>query len=92
MNIYTNSEKGTLKKGLNIIHCKLQNQLQPGKYSFTIGVHKTDGATIEFVEDILDFHVLNIAEEGNTDFIYSNYKLGLVRFESEWHIQKPEHA
>jgi lipopolysaccharide transport system ATP-binding protein len=92
MNSYTNSEKGTLKKGLNIIHCKLQNQLQPGKYSFTIGVHKTDGATIEFVEDILDFHVLNIAEEGNTDFIYSNYKLGLVRFESEWHIQKPEHA
>jgi lipopolysaccharide transport system ATP-binding protein len=92
MNSYNNSEKGALKKGLNIIHCKLQNQLQPGKYSFTIGVHKTDGTTIEFVEDILDFHVLNIAEEGNTDFIYSNYKLGLVRFESEWNIQKPEHA
>jgi lipopolysaccharide transport system ATP-binding protein len=92
MNSYSNSEKGSLKKGLNIIHCKLQNQLQPGKYSFTIGVHQTDGTTIEYVEDILDFHVLNIAEEGNTDFIYSNYKLGLVRFESEWKIQKPEHA
>jgi lipopolysaccharide transport system ATP-binding protein len=92
MNSYSNQEKGTLKKGLNIIHCKLQNQLQPGKYSFTIGVHKTDGTTIEYVEDILDFHILNIAEEGNTDFIYSNYKLGLVRFESEWQIQKTEHA
>lgn len=92
MNAYSNSEKGALKKGLNIIHCKLQNQLQPGKYSFTIGVHKTDGTTIEYVEDILDFHVLNIAEEGNSDFIYGNYKLGLVRFESEWQIQKTEHA
>lgn len=91
MNCYTTTQNGTLGKGKNIIHCTLQNQLQPGKYSFTIGIHKANGATLEYVENILDFHVLNIAEEGKTDFTY-NFDLGLVRFESEWDIQIPTHA
>jgi lipopolysaccharide transport system ATP-binding protein len=91
MNRYTTVENGTLGKGTNVIHCKLQNQLQPGKYSFTIGIHTSSGSTLDYVEDIFDFHVLNIAEEGKNDFTY-NFSLGLVRFESEWKIQTPSHA
>lgn len=91
MNRYTTVENGTLGKGINIIHCKLQNHLQPGKYSFTIGIHKSNGSTLDYVEDILDFHVLSVAEEGKNDYTY-NFSLGLVRFESEWKIQTPSHA
>lgn len=86
MNKYSSSEKSPFKLGKNIIHCKLANQLQPGKYSFTIGIHQTNGATLDYVENIFDFNVLNIAADENADFIY-NFKLGLVRFESEWEIE-----
>lgn len=88
MNRYKPLADGTFEKGLNIVQCYLENQLQPGKYSFTIGVHKSDGITLEFVEDILDFHVLTVAEPGKTDFVY-NFNFGLVRLESEWKIQNP---
>lgn len=91
MNRYTTVENGTLGKGTNTVHCKLQNHLQPGKYSFTIGIHQSNGCTLDYVEDILDFHVLSVAEEGKNDYTY-NFNLGLVRFESEWNIQTPGHA
>ncbi len=86
MNRYSSSEKKSLKKGVNCIHCKLKNQLQPGKYSFTIGIHQTNGATLDYVENIFDFNVSNIASGENADYIF-NFKLGLVRFDSEWKIE-----
>jgi lipopolysaccharide transport system ATP-binding protein len=88
MNKYALSESQSLQKGINIVHCKLTNQLQPGRYSLTIGIHKTNGVTLEYVENIFDFNVLNIAAGSNADFIY-NFKMGLIRFESEWKIEKP---
>jgi lipopolysaccharide transport system ATP-binding protein len=86
MNKYASSEKSKFKPGQNIIHCKLANQLQPGKYTFTIGVHQTNGVTLEYVENILDFNVLNIAAGEAAGFMY-DFKLGHVRFESEWVIE-----
>ncbi len=86
MNKYTSPEERALKKGRNFIHCGLANQLQPGQYSFSIGIHYPDGSTIEYVENILNFNVLNIADENNEGFNY-NYNLCYVRFESEWKIE-----
>ena len=86
MNKYTSAEKSAFKKGKNNMHCILENHLQPGKYSFTIGIHKTDGTTLEYVENILDFNVLNITDNEKEGFLY-DYKLGHVRFESQWKIE-----
>jgi len=85
-NKYKNSENFKIKKGLNVLMCKLKNSLQPGKYSFTIGVHLPTGATLDFVENIFDFNVTNVSSKETGDFIY-DFKLGIVRFESDWQIK-----
>lgn len=85
-NKYAITKAFAIKKGKNIIICKIKNGLQPGRYAFTIGAHHTNGATLDYVENIFDFNVMNIASGQNGDFIY-NFKLGLVRFESTWEIK-----
>jgi lipopolysaccharide transport system ATP-binding protein len=85
MNKYSSSEKFIIKRGKNKIRCKVSNQLQPGKYSFTFGIHRTNGLTLEYVENILDFTILNITADENDGFVY-DFKLGHVRFKSDWII------
>lgn len=85
MNKYSNPAKQPLNKGLNQINCIIQNQLQPGNYTITIGVHESNGMTLEFVETILDFTVMNIGEGDNAGFTY-DFKLAYVHFPSKWQI------
>jgi lipopolysaccharide transport system ATP-binding protein len=87
MNKYDAISKGAFKKGHNEIHCTMNNHLQPGKYTVTIGIHQNNGTTMEYVENIFDFTVLNITKDDNAGFIY-NFKLGHVRFESSWAINE----
>lgn len=85
MNKYSNPAKQPLNKGLNQINCSIQNQLQPGNYTITIGVHESNGMTLDFVETILDFAVLNIGEGDHAGFTY-DFKLAYVHFPSKWQI------
>lgn len=86
MNKYSNKEKQPLSAGLTKISCTIQNQLQPGNYSVTIGVHESNGLTLDFVENILDFSVMNIGEGENSGFTY-DFKLAHVHFHSNWQIE-----
>lgn len=86
MNKYSDQSAFKISKGSNAIECKINNQLQPGNYTITIGVHDTSGMTLDFVEDILDFSVLNIGEGDNAGFTY-DFKLGYVHFDSQWKIE-----
>ncbi len=86
MNKYGSSDKQPLSQGLNKISCKIHNQLQPGNYSVTIGVHESNGVTLDFVENILDFSVMNIGEGENSGFSY-DFKLGHVHFNSKWVVE-----
>ncbi|MCA0431400.1 MAG: ABC transporter ATP-binding protein [Bacteroidetes bacterium] len=88
-NKYNASNNINLKKGINSIKCKIKNSLQPGKYSFTIGIHLANGATLDYVENILDFNINNLSNKDKGDYIY-NFKLGIVRFESEWETKSIE--
>lgn len=86
MNKYNNTDKQPLVSGLNKISCTIQNQLQPGNYSVTIGVHESNGLTLDFVENILDFSVMNIGEGEKSGFTY-DFKLGYVHFNSKWTVE-----
>jgi hypothetical protein len=86
MNKYTHPEKQSISIGLNEITCQIKNQLQPGNYAVSIGVHETNGMSLDFVENILDFTVLNVGEGENAGFIY-DFKLGHVFFNSTWKIK-----
>ena len=45
--------------GRHEIRLRIDDAFFPGRYSLLAGIHKTDGATIDFVERALDFEVLN---------------------------------
>jgi lipopolysaccharide transport system ATP-binding protein len=86
MNKYSTAAPSTLTKGRNSVYCKILNQLQPGQYSITLGIHLPNGSTLEYVENILNFHVLNVADNESEGFTY-NYNLCYVHFDSEWRIE-----
>lgn len=85
MNKYESNAKQPLSKGTHLVQCQINNQLQPGNYSITIGVHQTNGITLEFVENVFDFSVMQIGEGDNAGYTF-DFKLGYVRFESKWKI------
>lgn len=86
MNKYASADKQPLAQGLNKIHCTIQNQLQPGNYTVSIGVHETNGLTLDFVENIFDFSVMNIGLGDDAGYTY-DFKLGYIHFNSTWKIE-----
>lgn len=75
----------TLRRGTNNIEIEIENNLQPGLYSISPGVHLEDGLSLDYVENILDFEVLRVGEgqdEGHT----LNWNAGSVRLKSHWKI------
>jgi hypothetical protein len=60
--------------------------LQPGNYSITIGVHETNGLTMDFVENVLDFSVMQIGEGQEAGYTY-DFQMAHVRFQSKWEVK-----
>jgi hypothetical protein len=58
--------------------------LLPGHYTLDLGLHHAAGSwTMDFVEHILDFEVLNISESGDDSFPVSVVR-GYVRPPGRW--------
>ncbi|MEO6902170.1 MAG: ABC transporter ATP-binding protein [Bacteroidia bacterium] len=86
MNKYNPLDQSQINKGSNIIRCEIENYLQPGKYSLSIGIHQNEGATIEFVQNIMDINVLNITSDDKKDYLF-DFRLAYVRFNSKWSVK-----
>ncbi len=86
MNKLQDKSKFSIAKGQNKITCIMQNNLQPGNYSISIGIHETNGLTLDFVAQIFDFKVLNIGEGDVSGFTY-DFKLGYLHAHSTWKIE-----
>lgn len=86
-NVYDSNVFATtqLKKGTNRIEILMDNFLQPGRYSFTPGIHQQDGASMDYVENILDFEVLRIGKDNDPGYQFS-WEMGIIRFNSDWKI------
>lgn len=78
-------KKFPIKEGKNTIDVTINNHLQPGSYSMTIGVHDLDGATLDYPENVIRLNVLKMAKEG--DGFMFNHELGIIRFESQWTLK-----
>lgn len=84
MNAYE-SDFASVKKGMVNIHLDMENRLQPGKYFITLGVHLSDGLTLDYLESILEINVLSVANNNQKGLIY-DFKLGYVRPNATWKI------
>jgi lipopolysaccharide transport system ATP-binding protein len=59
--------------------------LLPRQYSFIVGMHRSWGFTIDFIERVLDFTVLNGAANGSDRYRWTPVR-GYVRPVACWHI------
>lgn len=83
-NLY-GSTLNTISEGYNLVKAEVQNQLQPGEYSLTIGAHQSDGTTLDYLENIINFEVLKVAEDSKTGYKLNSI-IGNARFDSRWII------
>ena len=85
MNIYE-GELVNVNKGLVTAKLKMENRLQPGKYFINLGVHLSDGLTLDYLVNVLEINVLNVAKNNSKGLIFE-YKLGYVRPNATWQIK-----
>ncbi len=84
MNIYDGGFVN-IRKGIVSIHLEMENKLQPGKYFINLGVHLSDGITLDYLEHVFEINVLNVAKDNQKGLIY-DFKLGYYRPNTKWHI------
>jgi len=52
-----------MAEGTHEIRLRIEDTIFPGRYSLLAGIHKIDGATVDFVERALDFEVINAGRD-----------------------------
>jgi hypothetical protein len=79
---------GPLPEGLHEVEAELRMTLLPGEYSLTVGVHRRSGITLDYLEQVLGFSALNVAESGGDNYPWPGVR-GYVRPVSEWSSPVP---
>jgi hypothetical protein len=73
-----------LPPGRHRLQVDIETVLLPRIYTVDAGIHHSlDGQTIDMVERVLDFTVLNVAEQG-ADAHFPAISRGFVRPDSKW--------
>ncbi|TND06492.1 MAG: ABC transporter ATP-binding protein [Bacteroidetes bacterium] len=83
LNIDTDPEPYSLEAGTHVIEVNLANNLQPGKYSITAGIHSPDFFTMDYVENVYDFTVLAISAPGEEENRYRVH-YGFIAAQATW--------
>ena len=59
--------------------------LLPGEFQLDVGVHRIDGLTLDFIEGVLSFSVINTTLDGSFHYPWLVVR-GSVRAESQWSV------
>jgi hypothetical protein len=86
MNQYQD-QKHILEEGKYKLSLELNNDLQPGNYYLTFGIHRLDGYTLEYIENCLSIEVLSISKDDSSGHYY-DFKLGYLRVNANWILNK----
>ncbi len=81
-NTYKN-EIESLEKGKHAIEVTIKNMLQPGLYSMALGIHRSDGYTIDYLENIIELTVLSFSNLSQDQYPF-RFNAGMVKFDSNW--------
>ena len=76
----------SIKKGMTSVTIDIENKLQPGKFFINLGVHLSDGVTLDYLEHILELNVLNVGKDNQQGLVY-DFKLGYYRLNAKWQIK-----
>jgi len=72
-----------LAPGAHAVEATLRMTLLPGEYALTVGVHRRNGITLDYVEGVLGFSALNVAESGSDHYPWRGVR-GYIRPDSVW--------
>jgi hypothetical protein len=75
-----------LEPGLWTIDAVLDTTLLPGDFNVDVGFHRHSGLTWDYVEQVLTFVALNVAEEGDDRYPW-NVVRGFVRAPTSWTVR-----
>ena len=78
----------TLARGLNEVEVEVGVKLLPGEYILDVGLHHTNGLTMDFVYGGFRFTALNQPMEGEESWPWSEVR-GYVRPDSTWSPARP---
>jgi hypothetical protein len=81
LNAYNPNLAFDLNSGSHNYLVEIENILTPDLYNLTIGIHYSKGDSIDYLENIYDFEVINI---GNKDDYGLIWKHGFINLESKW--------
>lgn len=77
-----------LERGDHTFIAVIENQFQPGNYFLTIGLHhNSNGATIDYLETIIGFEVLNFTNTNEEDYL-QKWQHGYFRPITQWKLIK----
>jgi lipopolysaccharide transport system ATP-binding protein len=78
----------SLTPGRHEVEAEVHTTLLPGEYSLTVGVHRRSGITQDYIEQVLGFSGLNVAETGGDNYPWPAVR-GYVRPDSDWSAPVP---
>jgi len=86
MNTLNGHNPFLIQKGDRRVNVQLKNDLAPGNYSITAGIHYSNGLTIEEVEDVYSFTVLKASgsDEGHYPYEWSH---GYLHPNAQWELK-----
>ncbi|MBA3514345.1 MAG: ABC transporter ATP-binding protein [Pyrinomonadaceae bacterium] len=73
-----------LPKGRHTITLEIDVVLMPRQYTFLVALGHLDGTTIDWIERVLDFTVLRVAQSGDDSYRWTSVR-GYVRPRARWH-------
>ena len=76
-----------LMKGRYAVNADFDIVLLPRRYSIGVGIHHSNGMTVDFVRRVLNFMVLKVAENANGHYLWDSSR-GYVRGLPRWQIRQ----
>jgi lipopolysaccharide transport system ATP-binding protein len=76
-----------LTPGWHTIAVELEAVLLPRQYTFLIALHHSSGLTVEWIERVLDFTVLRVAESGADSYRWPSVR-GYIRPPARWLLEE----
>ena len=73
-----------LKKGKHEVLVELINNFHPGTYFISVGIHKANGKTLDFLENILSVNILDHSYGQKNEIYPFSWKVGSLKLRSNW--------
>jgi lipopolysaccharide transport system ATP-binding protein len=73
-----------LPQGRHTVSLEMDVVLMPRQYTFVVALGHLEGTTIDWIERVLDFTVLRVAQSGDDNYRWTSVR-GYVRPRARWH-------